>query len=101
MFFGTPSQGMDIKTLLPLVDGKPNEFFIRTLGPSTSILRDQMDDFRRIFEQMSFSVFWYYETMESPTACQVCTTFFSRVFARLTSYSVAMASGKWKDRSAG
>lgn len=68
MFFGTPSQGMDIETLLPMVDGQSNELFIRTLGLSSSALRNQMDEFRRIFEGMNFSAYWYYETRKSRTA---------------------------------
>lgn len=95
MFFGTPSQGMDIETLLPMVDGQPNELFIRTLGPSSSVLRDQMGEFRSLFELKNFSAFWYYETKESPTAEKVYSTGSHQTFAtNLTSCSAITASGR-------
>lgn len=62
---------MDIETILPMVDGQPNELLVRSLGPSSGMLRKQMDDFRHSFERMSFSAVWYYETREGPTARQV------------------------------
>lgn len=41
VFFGVPSQGMDIKSLIPMVGNQSNTGFLHTLGPNSPVLRRQ------------------------------------------------------------
>ena len=50
IFFGVPSQGMEIAHILPLVAGQANEYLLRSLGKESQILRDQCRDFPKAFD---------------------------------------------------
>ncbi|KAF9641127.1 hypothetical protein BFW01_g486 [Lasiodiplodia theobromae] len=78
LFFGTPNQGMDITSLIPMVEGQPNELFLRSLDSDTSELRLQAQHWEQIFVlregdmlSASFQIISFYETKESPTAIKV------------------------------
>lgn len=48
LFFGVPSQGMDISSLVPMVGDQPNRFFLESLGKESEILQEQRVRFRRL-----------------------------------------------------
>ncbi|OBT42034.1 hypothetical protein VE00_07424 [Pseudogymnoascus sp. WSF 3629] len=68
IFFGVPSQGMDIAHLFPLVEGQANTDLLRSLGKESKILRDQCRNFPKAFGKEDSEIFCYYETEKSPTA---------------------------------
>ncbi|GME25839.1 ankyrin repeat-containing protein [Neofusicoccum parvum] len=69
LFFGVPNLGMDVQSLIPMVQGNANEYLVNTLKPGSEILSWQ----KGAFETASQKVlkYWYYETKESPTAQKV------------------------------
>ena len=68
LFFGVPNRGLDIESLLPMVDGQPNEILLRSLGVRTQLLRDQSREFSEAFTSEASDVICFYETKLSPTA---------------------------------
>ncbi|OJD33672.1 uncharacterized protein BKCO1_2800031 [Diplodia corticola] len=75
LLFGTPNQGMNIESLIPMVDGQANELFVRSLGCDSAELRRQGIVWHRVFVERRddkitplLEVFSFYETMNSPTA---------------------------------
>ncbi len=70
LFFGVPSQGMDISSLRTLVRGQPNEFLISNLREDSDVLRRQTRDFRQKFPYESCRIISFYETELSRTARQ-------------------------------
>lgn len=71
LFFGVPNQGLDIESLIPMVEGQPNETFLRTLSRDTQLLRNQCRDFCKTFDFQDSEVFCFYETVESRSAVKV------------------------------
>ncbi|PTB68134.1 hypothetical protein BBK36DRAFT_1114998 [Trichoderma citrinoviride] len=73
VFFGTPHDGMDISSLIPMVGDGPNRFLIESMNRMNSqILSIQQRDFHRALGSEGDSeVFCFYETVESPTAQKV------------------------------
>lgn len=71
LFFAVPTLGMNIKSLIPIVEGKPNEDLVKSLKGTSETLRRQREPFD--LASRSFSKYWYYETKESPTARLVWT----------------------------
>ena len=71
VFFGVPSQGMDIESLLPMAKGQPNESLLHALGTESQLLREQFKTFESISQDRNFTVFCFYETEVSPTARKV------------------------------
>ena len=72
LFFGVPSQGMDISHLLPMVEGQSNEVLIRSLGVESAFLHKQSRDFPKAFDFHDSEIVCFYETLKSPTAIKVC-----------------------------
>ncbi|KAL1621100.1 hypothetical protein SLS56_009305 [Neofusicoccum ribis] len=70
LFFGVPSQGMDIKSLRPMVGNQPNQSLLETLGKNSDFLLSQLQRFEASFDFGASSVHFFFETMESPTAKQ-------------------------------
>jgi hypothetical protein len=68
LFFGVPSRGMDIESLLPMVRDQPNEVLLHTLGPKSRTLRDQSRNFRKIFNNQRPEIIYFYECKMSLTA---------------------------------
>lgn len=73
LFFGTPSEGLDNKALELMAKGQPNDRLVKSLGRSSGVLRAQMNAFRRVFEDLDFLAFWYYELENTPTPELVCS----------------------------
>src|SRR5450432_4046488 len=72
LFFGVPSQGMDVESLIQIVRNQPNEELLRSLGPHSKVLRDQSRAFKDAFRQ-SLPIAYFYECQTSPTARKVST----------------------------
>lgn len=78
MFFGTPNQGMDITSLIPMVQGQSNEGFVRSLGLDSTELRQQAKQWFHVFQSRegdkissALEIISFYETRNSPTAIKV------------------------------
>ena len=71
LFFGVPSQGMDISSLLGMVKGKVNEYFLQGLRRDSDTLRNQHLEFCKEFPYQSCKIISFYETEYSPTAKEV------------------------------
>jgi hypothetical protein len=71
LFFGVPNQGMDIKSLIPIVKDQPNQALLHSLGTESQILREQCRKFPAAFDYSDSEIMCFYETLESPTAIQV------------------------------
>lgn len=76
IFFGVPSQGMDIAHLFPLVEDQANSDLLRSLGKESKILRDQCRNFPKAFDKEDSEIFCYYETEKSPTASLVSLLYY-------------------------
>ncbi|OBT69998.1 hypothetical protein VE03_00646 [Pseudogymnoascus sp. 23342-1-I1] len=68
MFFGVPSQGMEIASLVPMVAGQPNQTLLHTFGKESQLLRNQSRGFPKAFDSKDSEIFCYYETEMSRTA---------------------------------
>ncbi|KAK5987003.1 Nephrocystin-3-like protein [Cladobotryum mycophilum] len=70
VFFGTPHDGMDISSLIPMAGDGPNRFLLESLNRINSqILGIQQRDFHKALGDKGQSeVFCFYETRLSPTA---------------------------------
>lgn len=73
IFFGTPHDGMDISSLIPMVGDGPNRFLIESISRINSqILSIQQREFHKALgEEGDSEVFCFYETVKSPIAQQV------------------------------
>ncbi|OBT60680.1 hypothetical protein VE03_09999 [Pseudogymnoascus sp. 23342-1-I1] len=70
LFFGVPSQGMEITSLIPLVKDQPNQGLLHSLGKESQILRNQCRDFPKAFGHEHSEIICFYETDMSPTAAK-------------------------------
>jgi hypothetical protein len=68
LFFGVPNQGMDISSLIPMVENQVNLNFLTTLGNESQYLRQLHRDFVKSFEFRDSHVRSFYETDTSRTA---------------------------------
>jgi hypothetical protein len=71
LFFGVPSQGMDISSLMPMVGNQPNRYFLKSLNKESEVLQEQRDKFPKAFYFRDSEIFSFFETQESPTAKRV------------------------------
>lgn len=72
LFFGVPNDGMDITSLVPMVQDGPNRLLLQSLediNPET--LRIQKKSFSVVLDQTKLELFCFYETELSPTAAKV------------------------------
>ena len=76
LFFGVPNHGMDIESLIPMVNDQANRPLLDSLHRVNSwVLMLQDRDFSRILDQRKdLKVFCFYETEKSPTAAKVSWT---------------------------
>jgi hypothetical protein len=72
LFFGVPHQGMETRSLVPLVKNNPNRAFLESLCKNSDLLENLQSKFCQVFHPNRFSIFSFYETEESPTAI-VCS----------------------------
>jgi hypothetical protein len=85
LFFGVPSEGMDIRSLRPMVKGQPNEHLLNLLTKGSRTLKTQSQTFSRLFQNyLRPPVAFFYENRPSKTARQVgpmtpilCEVYFS------------------------
>ena len=86
LFFGVPSQGMSIDSLVPMVENQPNRFFLESLSKVTDGLRAQRQNFRQAFPFKESRIISFYETRQSPTAQKVSQVSFclERTFIEYT-----------------
>lgn len=71
LFFGVPSQGMDISSLLGMVKEQANEPFAQSLRHGSDTLRNQTREFREKFPFKTCQIISFYETELSATAKKV------------------------------
>jgi hypothetical protein len=72
LFFGVPNDGMDIESLIPMVNNQPDRFLFESLSAMNSqILRLQRRSFAKFLSQTAFEMFCFYETRLSLTAVTV------------------------------
>ena len=71
LFFGVPSQGMKIHSLMGMVQGKVNEHLLQGLRENSDMLRLQHRDFCKSFPHKSCKIISFYETEYTPTAQKV------------------------------
>ena len=72
LFFGVPNDGLDIESLVPMVNDQPNRFLLESLGSMNSqILSIQRRNFSNILDRTNLEIFCFYETELSPTATKV------------------------------
>jgi protein SERAC1 len=76
LFFGVPSQGMDISSLVPMVGDQPNRYFLESLGKESDILQDQRIKFPKAFDFTDSEIISFFETQKSPTAKRVSRSAF-------------------------
>lgn len=72
-FFGVPHDGMDISSLIPMVENGPNRFLLESIGLfSSQILSIQHREFlETLSAQGDSKIISFYETRMSPTAIKV------------------------------
>jgi len=71
LFFGVPNQGMDIKSLIPIVENQDNQGLLHSISNESQLLRNQTRDFPRAFDFEDSKIVCFYETVTSPTAIKV------------------------------
>ncbi|KAL6835807.1 ankyrin repeat-containing domain protein [Trichoderma sp. SZMC 28015] len=68
-FFGVPHDGMDISSLIPMVENGPNRFLLESIGLfSSQILSTQHREFLEALGTRESKIICFYETRMSPTA---------------------------------
>lgn len=86
LFFGVPSEGMEITSLIPMVADQRNQLLLLSLGTESELLRKQTRNFAKAFGSEESEIFCYYETEMSPTAKLVssihCSYFHLLTFTR-------------------
>lgn len=81
LLFGAPNDGMDTKSLIPIVQNQPNRFLLESLNPMNSqVLRYQREEFPRVLHRINYQVFCFYETELSPTAAEVRNLKYSNLY---------------------
>jgi len=76
LFFGVPNDGMDITSLIPMVNDQPNRFLLESLNAVNSqILQLQERSFAKFVDKTALTIFCFYETRESPTAAKVSSSY--------------------------
>ncbi|KAK4080934.1 hypothetical protein Trihar35433_2039 [Trichoderma harzianum] len=70
-FFGVPHDGMDISSLIPIVENGPNRFLLESIGLfSSQILSTQHREFLEALGTRNSKIICFYETRMSPTAAK-------------------------------
>jgi hypothetical protein len=71
MFFGVPSQGMDVKALMAIVREQANEDLLSSLRRESKLLLEIHEKFCSTFIFKDSRIIHFYETKESPTVVKV------------------------------
>lgn len=75
LFFGVPNQGMNIESLIPIVENQVNQGLLHSMSNESELLRKQSRDFAKPFDFPEPKIVCFYETLTSPTAIKVGATF--------------------------
>lgn len=75
LLFGTPNDGLDVESLVPMVNDQPNRSLLESLKPNSPVLKRQRQEFSMVLERTKFQLICFYETELSPTAAKVDTLF--------------------------
>lgn len=67
ILFGVPNFGMEQTALLSMVENRPNEELVTDLAPGSKYLSTIHDQMSGLSFLQSVTLFWAYETQESPT----------------------------------
>jgi protein SERAC1 len=76
LFFGVPNQGMNVESLIPMVENQVNQGLLHSMSNESELLRKQNRDFAKAFDFLESKIVCFYETLTSPTAIKVGTTTF-------------------------
>lgn len=68
LFFGVPSRGMEIKSLMAMVRGQPNASFVSILDRNSELLANQHRTFCKAFGFSDSIIISFFETEASRTA---------------------------------
>jgi protein SERAC1 len=68
LFFGVPSRGMAIKSLMAMVRGQPNAPFVSILDRNSELLANQHRTFCKAFDFSDSIIVSFFETEASRTA---------------------------------
>ncbi|KAH6851067.1 hypothetical protein B0I37DRAFT_373108 [Chaetomium sp. MPI-CAGE-AT-0009] len=69
VFFGVLHDGMDIRSLVPMVENGPNRFLLESIGNiSSQVLTMQQREFPQALGEDKSEVICFFETLMSPTA---------------------------------
>ncbi|KFZ11275.1 hypothetical protein V502_07637 [Pseudogymnoascus sp. VKM F-4520 (FW-2644)] len=71
LFFGVPNQGMDITSLIPMVESQFNQTLLHSLSTTSDILLKQSRRFPEAFDFPESRIMCFYETVASPTAINI------------------------------
>jgi hypothetical protein len=73
VFFGVPHDGMDIRSLVPMVKDGPNRFLLESIGNiSSQVLTIQQREFPEVLgNEDNSEVICFFETLMSPTAVEI------------------------------
>lgn len=77
LLFGAPNDGLDVESLVPMVNDQPNRSLLESLRPNSMLLKQQKESFSMFLERTNLQLICFYETELSPTAAQVvipCTS---------------------------
>jgi hypothetical protein len=67
VMFGVPNIGMEQSHLFAMVEGQPNETLVEDLARGSNYLSRLDKSFSGIMFQRKITIFWAYETSQSPT----------------------------------
>ena len=71
LFFGVQNQGMDIKSLIPIVENQVNQGLLHSISNDSQLLRKQTRDFPKAFDFPESKIVCFYEAVTSSTAIKV------------------------------
>lgn len=69
--FGTPNRGLNVESLVAMVENQPNRYFLETLRPNSEVLDTLRRNFLQKFTFRDSEILSIYELQESLTAQQV------------------------------
>lgn len=71
IFFGVPTYGMNIQSLIPIVGDQPNRSLLQSLEKDSMFLQEQNERFHKELNGYNLTIAYFYETRMSPTAQRV------------------------------
>jgi len=103
LFFGIPSQGMEIDALRAMIGGQPNEFLLESLRYGSQTLQDLSGDFKKYFPQFP-RIVYFYELEASFSPIKVGRIYPDKAkYILNTSFNISLLrdtqqdeTGKWK-----